>query len=220
MDYTSLMESMMGRNETNRENREPDLVYTNDISTEMVKSMLSEIQTNNLKDFKEYLESNPDNILDSITEIQYSYSPKLYIYGKDLNENIIRVNPSTVMEAMLGTEMSGTINQMSGTYSSMFGGSGNMSSANFWHELLNNQTTEEQYEVLAGRLPESYNEVVFIVNEHKELSDVALYALGLRDQKELSDMMSKYSFSGKLTSKTTLPSPASADFMDIFGVSS
>ncbi|MGN0640706.1 MAG: ATP-binding cassette domain-containing protein [Oscillospiraceae bacterium] len=192
MDYTSLMESMMGRNESNREDRDPNLVYTNDISTEMVKSMLSEIQTNNLKDFKQYLESNPDNILDSITEIQYSYSPKLYIYGKDLNENIIRVNPSTVMEAMVGSEMSGTISQMGGTYSTILGGSGNMNATNFWHELLNNQTTEEQYEVLAGRLPESYNEVVFIVNEHNELSDVALYALGLRDQKELSDMMSKF----------------------------
>lgn len=192
MDYTSLMESMMGRNETNRENREPDLVYTNDISTEMVKSMLSEIQTNNLKDFKEYLESNPDNIKDSITEIQYSYSPKLYIYGKDLNENIIRVNPSTVMEAMLGSEMSNTVTQMGGTYSTMLGGSGNMNATNFWHELLNNQITEEQYEVLAGRLPQSYNEVVFIVNEHNELSDVALYALGLRDQKELTDMMAKF----------------------------
>ncbi len=192
MDYTSLMESMMGQNHTNRENREPDLVYTNDISTEMVKSMLSEIQTNNLKDFKEYLESNPDNIKDSITEIQYSYSPKLYIYGKDLNENIIRVNPSTVMEAMLGSEMSGTISQMGGTYSTMLGGSGNMNATNFWHEMLNNQTNEEQYEVLAGRLPESYNEVVFIVNEHNELSDVALYALGLRDQQELTDMMAKF----------------------------
>ena len=192
MDYTSLMESMMGQNHANRENREPDLVYTNDISTEMVKSMLSEIQTNNLKDFKQYLESNPDNIKDSITEIQYSYSPKLYIYGKDLNENIIRVNPSTVMEAMLGSEMSGTISQMGGTYSTLLGGSGNMNSTNFWHELLNNQTTEEQYEVLAGRLPESYNEVVFIVNEHNELSDVALYALGLRDQQELTDMMAKF----------------------------
>ncbi len=192
MDYTSLMESMMGQNHTNRENREPDLVYTNDISTEMVKSMLSEITKNNLKDFKEYLESNPDNIKDSITEIQYSYSPKLYIYGKDLNENIIRVNPSTVMEAMLGSEMSGTISQMGGTYSTMLGGSGNMNATNFWHEMLNNQTNEEQYEVLAGRLPESYNEVVFIVNEHNELSDVALYALGLRDQQELTDMMAKF----------------------------
>ena len=192
MDYTSLMESMMGQNDINRDNRDPDLVYTNDISTEMVKSMLSEIQTNNLKDFKVHLESNPDNILDSITEVQYSYSPKLYIYGKDLNEEVIRVNPSTVLEAMLGEEMSQNVSQMGGTYSAMLGGSGSAMGTNFWSELLNNKTTEEQYEILAGRLPESYNEVVFIVNEHNELSDLALYALGLRDQQELTDMMSSF----------------------------
>ena len=192
MDYTKLMESMMGKNETNVEERDPNLVYTNDISTEMVKSMLSEIQTNNLKDFKEYIESDPENILDSITEIQYSYSPKLYIYGKDLNDNVLRMNPSTVMEAMLGKEMSANVSQMGGTYSTLFGGSGNMNSTNFWSELLNNKTTEEQYEILAGRLPESYNEVVFIVNKQNELSDLALYALGLRDQNELSDMMAKF----------------------------
>lgn len=192
MDYTKLMESMMGKNETNVEERDPNLVYTNDISTEMVKSMLSEIQTNNLKDFKEYIESDPENILDSITEIQYSYSPKLYIYGKDLNDNVLRMNPSTVMEAMLGKEMSANVSQMGGTYSTLFGGSSNMNSTNFWSELLNNKTTEEQYEILAGRLPESYNEVVFIVNKQNELSDLALYALGLRDQNELSDMMAKF----------------------------
>ncbi len=192
MDYTSLMESMMGQNETNREDRDPNLVYTNDISTEMVKSMLSEIQTNNLKDFKAHLESNPDNILDCITEVQYGYSPKLYIYGKDLNEEIIRVNPSTVMEAMLGQEMSENVSQMGGTYSTLLGGSEGSMGTNFWSELLNSKTTDEQYEVLAGRLPESYNEVVFIVNEHNELSDLTLYALGLRDQQELTDMMSSF----------------------------
>ena len=192
MDYTKLMESMMGKNETNVEERDPNLVYTNDISTEMVKSMLSEIQTNNLKDFKENIDSNPENILDSITEIQYSYSPKLYIYGKDLNDNVLRMNPSTVMDAMLGKEMSANVAQMGGTYSTLFGGSGNMNATNFWSELLNNKTTEEQYEILAGRLPESYNEVVFIVNKQNELSDLALYALGLRDQNELSDMMAKF----------------------------
>lgn len=192
MDYTKLMESMLGKNETNVEERDPNLVYTNDISTEMVKSMLSEIQTNNLKDFKKYIDSNPDNILDSITEIQYSYSPKLYIYGKDLNDNILRMNPSTVMEAMLGEEMSSSVTQMGGTYSTLFGGSGNLNATNFWNELLNTKSTEEQYEILAGRLPESYNEVVFIVNKQNELSDLALYALGLRDQKELTDMMAKF----------------------------
>ena len=102
VDYSSVMSSMMGMNEADREDREPDRVYTNTISTEMVKTMLSEMQTNNLEKFKEYLESNPNNIMDSISEIKYSYSSNLYIYTKDLNDKVTRVNPSTVMQAMMG----------------------------------------------------------------------------------------------------------------------
>ena len=109
VDYSSLMQSMMGIREDSFEGREENRIYTNDISTEMMKTMLSELQTNNLAEFKKYIESNPDNILDSVSEIQYSYSPSLYIYGRDLNDNILRVNPSTVMEAMMGEGMANTL---------------------------------------------------------------------------------------------------------------
>ena len=190
VDYSSMMSSMMGMSEENRENRDENRIYTNDISTEMMKTMLSEMQTNNLSEFREYLESDPDGIMDSISEIKYSYSQNLYIYGRDVNDNIIRVNPSTVMSAMMGESMANTVSQMQGTYSNIFGGS-SMSSADVWEELLNNDIIESQYEVLAGRLPESWDEVVVLVNKHNELSDITLYALGLRDQSELSGMMSK-----------------------------
>ncbi len=192
VDYGSLMQSMMGLSEDSREDRDPDKIYTNDISTEMVKTMLSEMQVNNLSLFKKHLESNPDNILDSVSEIQYSYSSDLYIYGKDLNDEVIQINPSTVMQAMLGESMAGNVTQMAGTYSSMMGGGGAMSSANVWQELLSANMLKEQYEVLSGRLPESWNEVVVIVNEHNEVSDVTLYALGLRDQEELTGMMASF----------------------------
>lgn len=192
VDYTSLMSSMMGIREEEKEERDPNRVYTNNISTEMVKTMLSEITTNNLAEFKTYIESNPDNILDSVTEIQYSYSPNLYIYRKDLNDNVLRVNPSTVMQAMLGESMAENVKQMGGTYSQFMGGSGNMSSTDVWTELLNSTMNSEQYDVLAGRFPESWNEVVVMVNEHNEVSDITLYALGLRDQKELTDMMGSF----------------------------
>ncbi|MGN0680254.1 MAG: ATP-binding cassette domain-containing protein [Oscillospiraceae bacterium] len=192
VDYTSLMTSMMGMKDEEKEERDPNRVYTNNISTEMVKTMLSEITTNNLAEFKTYLESNPDNILDSIAEIQYSYSPNLYIYRKDLNDKVLRVNPSTVMQAMLGESMAQNVMQMGGTYSQFLGGSGNMSSTNVWTELLNSTMNSEQYDVLAGRFPESWNEVVVMVNEDNEVSDITLYALGLRDQKELSDMMGSF----------------------------
>ncbi|MBD5384683.1 MAG: ABC transporter ATP-binding protein/permease [Ruminococcaceae bacterium] len=188
VDYSSVMSSMMGMNEADREDREPDRVYTNTISTEMVKTMLSEMQTNNLEKFKKYLESNPDNIMDSISEVKYSYSSNLYIYTKDLNDKVTRVNPSTVMQAMMGEGMGDSIMQLQGTYSTFMGG-GMSSAYDVWEELLGAETIKDQYEVLAGRAPESWNEVVVIVNEHNELSDVTLYALGLRDQKELGEMM-------------------------------
>ncbi len=188
IDFSNMMSSMMGMNEVDRSEREENRVYTNSISTEMVKTMLSEMQTNNLKAFKAHIESNPDNILDSVREIKYSYSSDLYIYRKDLNDNIVRVNPSTVMESMMGEGMAESITQMGSTYSSLLGGQG--SGYDVWSELLSSDAVKEQYEVLAGHTPESWNEVVLIVNEHNELSDVTLYSLGLRDQKELGDMMS------------------------------
>ena len=189
VDYSSLMQSMMGIREDSFEGREEDRIYTNDISTEMMKTMLSELQTNNLAEFKKYIESNPDNILDSVSEIQYSYSPSLYIYGRDLNDNILRVNPSTVMEAMMGEGMANTLTQMDSTYSTLMGGGISMSRMDVWNEMLGTEIIKDQYEVLAGRLPNSYNEVVLIVNEHNELADVTLYSLGLRDQTELNGMM-------------------------------
>lgn len=189
VDYSSMMSSMMGMNEADREDRDPDRVYTNTISTEMVKTMLSEMQTNNLEKFKEYLESDPDNIMDSISEVKYGYSSNLYIYTKDLDGKVTRVNPSTVMQAMMGEGMGDSILQLHGTYSTFLGG-GMSSAYDVWEELLGADTVKDQYEVLAGRAPESWNEVVVIVNEHNELSDVTLYALGLRDQKELAEMMS------------------------------
>jgi len=152
-----------------------------------MKTMLSEIQTNNLSEFKAYIETNPDNILDHVNEITYSYSPSLYIYGTDLNNEIFQSNPSTVMNAMMGEEMAGNINQMTSSYSSFMGGAS--SSYNVWTELLSYDTISAEYELLTGKLPESYNEVVLIVNERNEISDVTLYSLGLRDQSELTGMM-------------------------------
>ena len=188
VDYTSLMTSMMNVRENNSEERDPDRIYTNDISTEMMKTMLSELQTNNLADFKKYLESNPDNIQDCIEEIQYSYDSQLYIYGHSADGEIMQINPSTVMTAMMGQAMADNISQMTSTYSSLMGSS-SMSSYDAFHELLSSDMLETEYEVLAGRLPESYDEVVVLVTDRNELSDVTLYTLGLRDQSELEGMM-------------------------------
>lgn len=189
VDYTSLMTSMMNVRDNAEENRDPDRIYTNDISTEMMKTMLSEMQTNNLAEFKEYLESDPDGISASIEEIQYSYDSNLYIYGHSADGDIMQINPSTVMSAMMGQSMADNVSQMTSTYSSLMGSS-SMSSYDAFRELLSTDMLKTEYEVLAGRLPEAYNEVVVLVTDRNELSDVMLYTLGLRDQGELEGMMS------------------------------
>lgn len=188
VDYTSLMTSMMNVRDNAGEDRDPDRIYTNDISTEMMKTMLSEMQTNNLAEFKEYIESDPDGISDSIEEIQYSYDSNLYIYGHSANGDIMQINPSTVMTAMMGQSMADNVSQMTSTYSSLMGSS-SMSSYDAFKELLSTDMLKTEYEVLAGRLPEAYNEVVVLVTDRNELSDVTLYTLGLRDQSELEGMM-------------------------------
>ncbi len=189
VDYTSLMTSMMNVRDNAEENRDPDRIYTNDISTEMMKTMLSEMQTNNLAEFKEYLESDPDGISASIEEIQYSYDSNLYIYGHSADGDIMQINPSTVMSAMMGQSMADNVSQMTNTYSSLMGSS-SMSSYDAFRELLSTDMLKTEYEVLAGRLPEAYNEVVVLVTDRNELSDVTLYTLGLRNQGELEGMMS------------------------------
>lgn len=189
VDYTSLMTSMMNVRDNADENRDPDRIYTNDISTEMMKTMLSEMQTNNLAEFKEYLESDPDGISASIEEIQYSYDSNLYIFGHSADGDIMQINPSTVMSAMMGQSMADNVSQMTSTYSSLMGSS-SMSSYDAFRELLSTDMLKTEYEVLAGRLPEAYNEVVVLVTDRNELSDVTLYTLGLRDQSELEGMMS------------------------------
>ena len=189
VDYTSLMTSMMNVRDNAEENRDPDRIYTNDISTEKMKTMLSEMQTNNLAEFKEYLESDPDGISASIEEIQYSYDSNLYIYGHSADGDIMQINPSTVMSAMMGQSMADNVSQMTNTYSSLMGSS-SMSSYDAFRELLSTDMLKTEYEVLAGRLPEAYNEVVVLVTDRNELSDVTLYTLGLRDQGELEGMMS------------------------------
>ena len=189
MNYSGMMSSMMNvTDSTANADRDPDRVYTNDLSTERMKTMLSEIKENNLNDFMDYLETNPDNIMDSISEIKYGHKSKLYVYGRDVNDEIMRVNPSTTIQAMMGEQMAETVTGMWGTMSTFTGMDIN-SRANVFEQLLSNDRVNEQYETVAGHLPENYDEVVVIISEQNELSNLTLYTLGIRDQQELTDMM-------------------------------
>ncbi|WP_426349693.1 ATP-binding cassette domain-containing protein [Alloiococcus sp. CFN-8] len=182
VDMSSLINTMMGMSENNSEGREPNKIYSNDVMGDMLSSLVSDIESNNLQAFKEYIE-NEDNGLENLTStVQYGYNTTLNIYKADTSQGIVQVNPSTVMENIgMGAPTS-----PSAVSSPMMGG-GN---ADVWEELFNNEKLlKSQYELLEGSWPSSYDEVVLIVDENNQISDMTLYSLGLKDQEELKNMM-------------------------------
>ena len=170
-------------NQNNREEHNDNKIYSNDLMTSLVETMASEIKTNNLKDFKKYLEDNPNNLNDYINDIRYTYNIDLQIYSKDTTK-ITQLNPSTVFSSFGFMSQSGMGNM--GSMSMM----GNR--IDVFNELSDNQTLiKNTYDIVSGRLPESKEEVVLIVDSFGEISDYALYAIGLKDQQELTEMTGK-----------------------------
>lgn len=188
VNYTELMSSMMDMGgEDEDEERDPNLVYVNDMSTNMTKVLLSEVKNNNLTDFMDEFK-NDSTVMENVSEIHYTYDSKLYVFSHDLNDKIIRVNPSTIMSSAWGGDASSSIGNMTDA-ASTFMGVDMSSRMNCFQELLSNDMTKDNYDVLTGKLPESYDEVVIMINDRNEVSNLMLYTLGLLDQKELTEMI-------------------------------
>ena len=187
VDYSSMMSAFMGQHVGEASEKEDGKIYSNNIISEMLNSMMSQVQVNNLADFKKFIEDGSNGFDELVSDIQYGYSTTLNIYKEDTSDGIVRVTPSTVLDTIGMGQLSG----MSGSSmmsSSMMGGG----SWDVWSELIGNRTLlESQYDVIAGRWPDAYNEIVLIVDENNEISDYALYALGLKDQNEVADTMTR-----------------------------
>ncbi len=175
LDMSSFVTSLMSEN-LSEEPRDPDSVYSNNIMTDMMSTLINGLSANNLELFKVYLEEDED-IKEYINEIQYAYSTPMNIYTAD-GEHI---NPNQVFNIIM--QKMGTSSAMENPYASM-------SNTEVWQQLFDNKKIlENQYEVLAGELPDAYNEVVIIVDKNNQISDYTLYSLGLRDTAELEEMI-------------------------------
>ena len=180
VDMAAMMGSM--RADHNREGRDPDKIYSHNILGSVVTTLTQNTSKNNLRKFKEFVENNGDNIQNYVNVVQYSYNLKLQIYDPDTTNGINRMNPSSVLDTIGASEI------MSGP---SIGGD-NSSQYDVFSEMLDNRDLlKTQYDVLAGRWPEKYNEVVLAVDKNNEVSDYALYALGMKDKSEIADLMSK-----------------------------
>lgn len=155
----------------------------------MVSSMAEGSTENDMGAIKAWIDSDPaigdSHLSELVTDIQFTYATPLNVYRSDTTSGAVQVNPATVLDS-LGIAMGETQTEM---MSAMNGGSG--SAYDVWTEMLaNKETWERDYDVVAGRMPEAWNEVVIYVDENDRISDYTLYALGLLDQSELRGMMS------------------------------
>ena len=173
IDMASMMTSLMG--ETEETEPEEGKVYSRNIVNDMLSTISTKVQSNNLEEFKKYLDDENSEIRNYVNAIQYSYNLDLNIY-KENEDNFVQVNPSQIF-SKLGME--NMENMM-------------IAETDVWQELLDNEELlQSQYDVLAGKWPEAYNEVVLIVEENNQILDYTLYALGLLDQDELEEKYEK-----------------------------
>lgn len=181
IDMSSMMTAMMGIHVGDNGEKEEGKIYSNNVISDMLNTMMAQVQINNLRDFKTYLEDESSGFGGLVSDIQYGYKTVLNIYKEDTSGGIVQVNPSTVLDSVGMGELS-----------AFSGSSMMMGSWDVWEELLGNQELlESQYEVIAGKWPASYDEIVLIVDENNEISDYSLYALGLKDQSEVADTMER-----------------------------
>lgn len=181
-------------NQNKREKHQDKLIYSNDIMSSMVESMSSQIKTNNLTEFKKYLEENSDELDKYANDIKYTYNLDLQIYKKD-TDKITKLNPSTVFQSFGFNYQQETSPMNSSQYME--------NRMNVFNELSENKNLlKNTYDILAGKLPEHYDEVVLIADSYGEISDYALYSIGIKDQTELTKMTEKI-MKGEKLEKTT-----------------
>ena len=169
-DITGALLSMRGSsNETKKGNKVKEQQY--------ITTMLSSISTNDLKSFKKYVEKNYNKIDKDLTSIKYSYSVDPLIYTIDSTNKLSKLNPSNLFKSMYGDS------NLMGSYSSF---------ASIFSQMIDDEETlKEQYDVLAGTWPKNYNEMIIVLSEPNGISDLLVYSLGLRDNDELNDMVTK-----------------------------
>lgn len=177
VDYSSFF----GMSEEKKiEDKQPGRIYSNSMMSDMINKMLTSVTVNDLKSFMLYIESDESGIKDLTNDIKYSYDVDLNIYKADTSKGIFKVNPSTVFESLGMDQMTqgGSMSMMGNT--------------DAWSEMIDNEELiKSQYDILDGRLPQEYNEVVLVVDKDDMISEYSLYALGLIDISQLQKVFAQ-----------------------------
>ena len=194
MDMSSLMISMMSMAEDDHTHTEENTAFSNDVMMKMLEAMSQQVVVNDLKAFKAFLENDDNGFKELTTDIKYTYKTPMHIYKTDTTSGVLKVNPSQVFDIIGFNDMMG----MSSSGNSSGVSSAMSSNINVWTELMNNkELLETQYDIY-GKIPTEYNQAVIIVDKNGEISDYALYTLGIKDPAELSGLMKELATGGKI----------------------
>ena len=168
-DITGVLLSMTTGNHVNK--------GTNKVTEQQyLTNMLSNVKANDLKNFKKYLEKNYKQVDADLSSVKYSYSIDPLIYTYDATGKLAKLNPSNLFSSFYNSNMLSSYSSFGSIFSQM---------------VEDKESLSEQYDVLAGRWPEEYNEMIIVLSEPNGISDLLVYSLGLRDNKELTDMVTK-----------------------------
>ena len=197
MDLGTMMGSMKNPEEV--KDPKPDTIYSSSVMSGVMDMMFSSATTNNLTAFKHHIESGNSGLEELTSEIRYVYSTPLNIYKADTTNGVYQVNPSSVFSS-LGLEQGGMM-------------AANM---NVWNQIsCNTDLMDSQYEVLSGRMPNAWNEVVLIVDENNRIMDYTLYALGVLDMDALQEALLKKMQGEDVKIDTTIHEYKYSDFIGL-----
>ncbi len=210
IDMAALMSAFTGIRD-GKISHENDAVYKKSALYDMLNALNNlDMQENDLRAFKTYIEeqmaSDTATLRGAVSGVQYSYPLPLTVYTKNIDGNII---PSDTTELMtdivseyMGTDMSAMMNfgqSSSGIMGAMTSSSLSMqeSAMRLWQEMLSgndgapiNDLLYNQYDLVYGAWPNSYDEIVLVLDKNNELDDMTLYALGLLSEKDVDNVMS------------------------------
>ena len=193
MDMSTLVSSLMGSQAAKEENQhEKDAVYSSTVLYSLMNSIVnSDTKTNNLRPFKAWIDNPESEISQYVRAIQYSYDLDMNLYAKDTDGKISKTDTAQLMQ----NAMSATFG---GDYSAFFNSSYSQlySVMDAWSEIRPGAGGElvdpqiiDSYDLLYGHWPQNYDEAVLMVDQNNEVSDLVLYAIGLKSTATLSDDM-------------------------------
>ena len=216
VDYTAMISTIIGNtggNKVPEKDRDPNKVYLNTISYDMLNAMINpEVKENDLKKFKEYIDKNPEKFSQYANVIRYNYGVRINAYLTDDKGKHYKADVSSLFY-----QMAAGMNQGSGSASSIASNMGSYN--NIWQEMLPpeldsndmfHSMIKEQYDLVAGKWPTDKSEVLMVISPDNTITDISLYSLGLVSSEEMLQTIMD-AFQGNVVDTST---PDSFDFDD------